>query len=808
MSFRLGFGLFLGFVTATASAARFDADTLQRALQAPPGTVLDLPLPAHGTRGVASMTPMRRIDVLAPGAKTYVVDAEGRHELPASGWRHYVADPTLPGGPRYGLSISPDGREAIGVLFSGEGSFSIRGQRERGALVLEAAAKPRTDEHGNPVYFACELDGAQALDLGKLGLPSREEVHAALDDAGVPKATAAASRSATVAVDTDTELLSLKFSGSTANATTYLDALFVGMNVIYERDIDVTLLRGTTYLRTASDPYTTTSASSTIDQLDEFGEEWMANESLVSRAFAAQISGKSSNANSSAGVAWLIGASNMCTQKGSNFASGICSDGTCTAGHYSISRVFRFAGSTAAHDVLVVAHELGHNFGVNHTHCTDASTGAQPVSSGTIDQCYSGESGAGCYGGATSCPAAQTINGVTNVTGTLMSYCHITPAGCDSFEVFHPRNSTSLNTVATNNVGSLCFTTGGGSGTFTIANASLTEGDAGTSTMNFSVTRTGGSGSGSVTATTSAGTATAGTDYVHKTQAMTFASAGSQNFSVTINGDLIDEVDETLTVALSAQTAGFTLGSPSSATGTITDNDTSSLSVNDPAAVTEGSSISFTVSMSNANSRTVTVTRATANGTANSSDYTSLSAATLTFNAGETSKTVIVNTTDDALDEPSPETFTLNLSGVNSAAVIGDASGTGSINDNEPTPTISVADAAPQAEDNGNSLRYVISLSGPSQSTITVRADTANGTATAPSDYQARANVTVTFSPGITSQNFDVTKVVDAVIEPDETVLVNLSNASAGASILDGSATGTIVNDDGTEAPIFADGFE
>ncbi len=806
MSFRLGFGLFLGFVTAAASAARFDADTLQRALQAPPGTVLDLPLPAHGTRGVASKTPMRRIEVLAPGAKTYLVDAEGRHELPASGWRHYVADPTLPGGPRYGLSISPDGREAIGVLFSGEGSFSIRGQRERGALVLEAVAKPRTDEHGNPIYFACELDGAQALEFGKLGLPSREEVHAALDAAGVPKATAAASRSATVAIDTDTELLSLKFSGSSANATTYLDALFVGMNVIYERDIDVTLLRGTTYLRTASDPYTTTSASATIDQLDEFGEEWMANESLVNRAFAAQISGKSSNANSSAGVAWLIGASNMCTQKGSNFASGICSDGTCTAGHYSISRVFRFAGSTAAHDVLVVAHELGHNFGVNHTHCTNATTGVQPVSSGTIDQCYSGESGAGCYGGATSCPSAQTINGVTNVTGTLMSYCHITPAGCDSFEVFHPRNSTSLNTVATNNVGSLCFTTGGGS---TISIADRTSGEA-TTPMQFTLTRSSSTGTATVVATTAPDTATGGgTDYSNvSSQTVTF-SAGSTTatLNVTINNDTIDELDETFFVNLSTPSGGYSI-SDAQAIGTITDNDTSSLSVNDPAAVTEGSPINFTVSMSNANSRTVTVTRATANGTANSSDYTSLSAATLTFNAGETSKTVIVNTTDDALDEPSPETFTLNLSGVNSAAVIGDASGTGSINDNEPTPTISVADAAPQAEDNGNALRYAISLSGPSQSTITVRADTANGTATAPSDYQARANVTVTFTSGVTSQNFDVTKVVDAVIEPDETVLVNLSNASAGASILDGSASGTIVNDDGSEAPIFSDGFE
>ena len=343
----------------------------------------------------------------------------------------------------------------------------------------------------------------------------------------------------------------------------------------------------------------------------------------------------------------------------------------------------------------------------------------------------------------------------------------------------------------------------------TITIADRTSGEA-TTPMQFTLTRSSSTGTATVVASTAPDTATGGgTDYSNvSSQTVTFgAGSTTATLNVTINNDTIDEIDETFFVNLSSPSAGYSI-TDAQAIGTITDNDTSSLSVNDPAAVTEGSSISFTVSMSNANSRTVTVTRATANGTANSSDYTSLSAATLTFNAGETSKTVIVNTTDDALDEPSPETFTLNLSGVNSAAVIGDASGTGSINDNEPTPTISVADAAPQAEDNGNSLRYVISLSGPSQSTITVRADTANGTATAPSDYQARANVTVTFSPGITSQNFDVTKVVDAVIEPDETVLVNLSNASAGASILDGSATGTIVNDDGTEAPIFADGFE
>ncbi|HTG34648.1 MAG TPA: hypothetical protein VLB76_17145 [Thermoanaerobaculia bacterium] len=64
-----------------------------------------------------------------------------------------------------------------------------------------------------------------------------------------------------------------------------------------------------------------------------------------------------------------------------------------------------------------------HNVGSPHTHCYAPPT----------DTCYNGEA---CYTGSTSCPAPVTINGVTNVKGTVMSYCHLT--GCGSTAVFHP----------------------------------------------------------------------------------------------------------------------------------------------------------------------------------------------------------------------------------------------------------------------------------------------------------------------------------------------------------------------------------
>jgi hypothetical protein len=206
---------------------------------------------------------------------------------------------------------------------------------------------------------------------------------------------------AVIGVDTDTELLSQKFGNSSAAAADYIADLFAAMNVMYERDLDLTLLQGTTFLRTGSDPYSQNSGgSASSSELNEFGSYWKNHYQGVSRALAAMLSGKSPSSNSASGIAWI---------------GGLCSS---TYG-YSFSKVFKI--NYLSGDAKIVGHELGHNFGSPHTHCY----------SPPIDQCWNGEGG--CYSGPTSCPGGP---------GTLMSYCHL--VGCGSTLDFHPTVVTRI----------------------------------------------------------------------------------------------------------------------------------------------------------------------------------------------------------------------------------------------------------------------------------------------------------------------------------------------------------------------------
>jgi thermitase len=228
-------------------------------------------------------------------------------------------------------------------------------------------------------------------------------------------------------------------------------------------------------------------------------------------------------------------------------------------------------------------------------------------------------------------------------------------------------------------------------------------------------------------------------------------------------------------------------------------------------SVVEGNSgttrLAFTVTLSAAASTTVTVGYSTADGTALAgSDYTAASG-TLSFAPGETAKTILVDVIGDTVYEAN-ETFTVRLSGASANARITTTSAMGTISndDAEPpppaTPSLSITSVA--ALEGAGSFVFTITLSAASTSKVTVRFATANGTATAgrTGDYTATSG-TLTFNPGETTKTVPVAVRNDTLVEADETFFVNLSKAS-GATISVGKGTGTILNDDGATAKMFA----
>ena len=188
---------------------------------------------------------------------------------------------------------------------------------------------------------------------------------------------------------------------------------------------------------------------------------------------------------------------------------------------------------------------------------------------------------------------------------------------------------------------------------------------------------------------TAAGTATAGVDYVSATGSRTMRRATSATIAITVNGDVVDEADETFTLALSNPANG-TIADPQVAT--ITDDDAPpTLSVND-VAVTESNAgtttATFTVSLSAASGKTVTVAWATADAEAvQPVDYTAGSG-TLTFVPGDTSETVTLSANGDGVAELD-ETFHVSLTAP-SNAILADQAGVGTIVDDELLPVIDI----------------------------------------------------------------------------------------------------------------------
>ena len=228
-----------------------------------------------------------------------------------------------------------------------------------------------------------------------------------------------------------------------------------------------------------------------------------------------------------------------------------------------------------------------------------------------------------------------------------------------------------------------------------------------------------------------------------------------------------------------------------------------SVTVND-VSITEGdtgtSVLTFTITRSN-NSGAFTLDYATADATATAgSDYVAANG-TATFTAGGAlTQTVSVTINGDTAPEGN-ETFQLNLTNLASTvgtAAITDAQGIGTIdNDDATPPSITINDVSIVEGNAGTSIAtFTVTRTGGTDA-FTVDFATANGSATAGSDYVA-ANGTLSFGVGVNTQTVSVTINGDTASEAAETFFVNLTNATGATIVADAQGQGTITNDDNT----------
>jgi len=155
----------------------------------------------------------------------------------------------------------------------------------------------------------------------------------------------------------------------------------------------------------------------------------------------------------------------------------------------------------------------------------------------------------------------------------------------------------------------------------------------------------------------------------------------TKTIPVTILNDAAWEGPETYTVTLSGPSANATI-TDDTATGTITNEDyrVGDASFDDVSVREDAGPAVFTVTLDRAVEvgDTVTVDYATADGSALAgSDYTAVSG-TLTFIAGEDTKTISVTILNDA-DWENTETFTVTLSAPSANATITDDTAVGTI---------------------------------------------------------------------------------------------------------------------------------
>jgi hypothetical protein len=326
---------------------------------------------------------MQRVDPYAAGARIVVMEAaaDGRTvernlELPAiSAWRGSVAG------------------AADSVAFLARSAAGLHGYVQfQGRLEFISSGDPM----GGDVPM---VSNADALEIHPFSCNGALAPQAGLQDDlefEMPPTTsrmaAGTCRQIPLAFETDQELLA-RFGGNTTTASAYVATMTAALMDIYRRDFEGR--PALSYLRwwTTNDPWTQTGTcgGSGANQLSELRTYWNANMRSTPRALTAMLSGRGLGG----GCAWL---SSTCDSVSSGYGYSVSADLNGSFPYPVVSR------NSQNWDLIVVAHEIGHNLSAQHTHDIG------------VDGC-----------GNNDC--------TLRTQGTIMSYCHLCSGGVSNINM-------------------------------------------------------------------------------------------------------------------------------------------------------------------------------------------------------------------------------------------------------------------------------------------------------------------------------------------------------------------------------------
>lgn len=278
------------------------------------------------------------------------------------------------------IAITPGATN--GFVRTHEGALVLSTGRDHGTLSVAPSETLNIAAPGQ----TCAVDSSNPF-FNRLIQQTGEQHLDTQNPFGTPPA-----RRATIAFETDYEYTQL-FGGNEVASSNYVATLIGAISTIYERDVNMELEVGFIRTYTANnDPY---SGSDIFEYLYDIQDLFFTGAlSSVERDMGHGLSGR----DLGGGLAWV---GSTCNEE---FEYGVSAN---LNGFFPTP----LDNDDNNWDLIVVAHEMGHNFGSGHTHDSYFPT---------VDDCGNGD--------------------CSDPSGTIMSYCHLCPGGLSNMDLrFHER---------------------------------------------------------------------------------------------------------------------------------------------------------------------------------------------------------------------------------------------------------------------------------------------------------------------------------------------------------------------------------